>query len=99
MPILRGATRVLDADIAHCSPMVRAVGSPDVYVNGRPWSREGDNNTPHLLPGIPCPSHVADIAIGSLTVRVNGRGAGRIGDTLSNCTAVAEGSTDVFAGG
>lgn len=92
------ATRIGDADIPHCSPMVRALGSHDVNVNGRPWSRQGDVNTPHLLPGDPCPGHAAPIAVGSFTVKVNGRGAGRVGDYIATCTAVAVGSHDVLAG-
>lgn len=92
------ATRLGDPDIPHCSPMVRAMGSFDVFVNGRPWSRQGDVNTPHLLPGDPCPTHSAPIAIGSRMVFVNGRGAGRMGDKIATCTAVAVGSHDVFAG-
>lgn len=79
--------------------MVRAEGSPDVFVNGIPWSRQGDVNTPHLLPGEPCPTHTAPIAVGSSSVFVNGRGAGRVGDAISACTSVAAGSPDVFCGG
>lgn len=90
-------TRVGDADISHCSGMTRAEGSPDVFCNGRPISRQGDNNTGHLLPPSPCASHAAPIAVGSTTVFINGRGCGRVGD--ATCTAVAEGSPDVFAGG
>lgn len=93
------ATRIGDADVPHCSGMVRAVGSPDVYVNGIKWSRQGDVNTPHLLPPAVCPSHAAPIASGSSTVKVNGMGAGRIGDGISGCTSVAAGSPNVFAGG
>jgi uncharacterized Zn-binding protein involved in type VI secretion len=93
------ATRVGDADVAHCSGMTRAAGSPNVFVNGIPWSRQGDNNTGHLLPGAPCPSHSAPIASGSSTVKVNGKGAGRVGDGISGCTSVAAGSPNVFAGG
>ena len=92
------ATRIGDDDVPHCSGMVRAEGSPNVIVNGIPWSRQGDVNTPHLLPGDPCPIHTAPIAFGSPTVIVNGRGAGRIGDAISGCTQVAEGSPNVFAG-
>lgn len=92
-------TRVGDADVAHCSGMTRAEGSPNVNVNGIPLSRQGDNNTGHLLPGAPCPSHAAPITIGSTTVKVNGKGAGRIGDAISGCTSVAAGSPNVFAGG
>ena len=96
----RPATRIGDADVPHCSGMVRAVGSPTVFVNGIPWSRQGDINTPHLIPaGKFCAIHAAPIASGSATVRVNGLGAGRIGDAISGCTAVAAGSPNVFAGG
>ena len=93
------ATRIGDADVAHCSGMTRAAGSPNVFVNGIAWSRQGDNNTGHLLPGSPCPSHAAPIASGSSTVKVNTKGAGRIGDGISCCTSVAAGSSNVFAGG
>lgn len=93
------ATRIGDADVAHCSGMVRAVGSPNVFVNGIAWSRQSDVNTVHLLPGSPCPPHAAPIAAGSSTVKVNGLGAGRVGDAISGCTSVAAGSGNVFAGG
>ena len=95
------ATRIGDADVAHCSGMTRAQGSPDVFVNGIAWSRQGDVNTTHLLPPNipPCPSHAAGIASGSSTVKVNTKGAGRIGDSITGCTSVAAGSSNVFAGG
>jgi len=95
------ATRIGDADVPHCSGMTRAVGSPNVFVNGIAWSRQGDNNTTHLKPPNipPCSSHAAPIASGSSTVFVNGQGAGRIGDGISGCTSVAAGSPNVFAGG
>jgi uncharacterized Zn-binding protein involved in type VI secretion len=92
------ATRIGDADVPHCSGMVRAEGSPNVYVNGIPWSRQGDVNTPHLLTAVVCPTHTAPIAVGSPTVFVNGRGAGRVGDAISGCTSVAAGSPNVFCG-
>lgn len=92
-------TRVGDADITHCSTPFREAHSPDVYVNGIPVSRQSDVNTSHLLPGSPCPSHQAPIAVGSGSVFINGLGCGRIGDAISGCTSVAEGSPDVFAGG
>jgi len=94
------ATRIGDADVTHCSTPARMVGSPDVFVNSIPWSRQGDINTPHLLPCPPgCCVHVAPIATGSSTVFVNGRGSGRIGDGISGCTSVAVGSPNVYAGG
>lgn len=91
-------TRIGDADSAHCSGMVRAVGSGNVFANSIPVSRQGDVNTGHLLPGAPCPGHSAAIAAGSGTVFVNGKGCGRVGDGISGCTAVAAGSGNVFAG-
>ena len=92
------ATRVGDADVAHCSGMVRAVGSGNVFVNGRAWSRQGDVNTVHLKPCPKCCApHSAPISAGSSTVFVNNKAAGRVGDPT--CTSVAEGSPNVFAGG
>ena len=35
-------TRIGDADVAHCSGMVRAEGSSTVFVNGIGVSRQGD---------------------------------------------------------
>ena len=94
-------TRIGDADVTHCSGMTRAQGSSNVFVNGIGVSREGDNNTTHLLPPNiqPCPAHAAGIASGSSTVKVNGKGCGRVGDSISGCTSVAAGSSNVFAGG
>ena len=91
-------TRIGDADVTHCSAMTRAQGSSDVFVNGIGVSRQGDNNTTHLLPGEPCPPHTAAITTGSTTVFVNGKGCGRVGDGITACTSVAAGSDDVFAG-
>ena len=88
----------VDADVTHCSTPMRSALSPNVFVNGTGISRQGDNNTTHLLPGAPCPSHAAPIASGSSTVKVNTKGCGRIGDAISGCTSVATGSNNVFAG-
>ena len=92
-------TRIGDADVTHCSGMTRAAGSSNVFVNGIGISRQGDNNTGHLLPPNvpPCAGHAAPIASGSSTVKVNGKGCGRVGD--ATCTSVAAGSSNVFAGG
>ena len=94
-------TRIGDADVTHCSGMTRAAGSSDVFVNGIGISRQGDNNTGHLLPPNvpPCGSHSAPITTGSTTVFVNGKGCGRVGDGITGCTSVAAGSSNVFAGG
>ena len=92
------ATRIGDADVPHCSGMVRAEGSPNVFVNGIPWSRQTDVNTPHLLAALFCPIHVAPITTGSPTVFVNNLGGGRVGDAITSCTFVAAGSPNVFCG-
>jgi len=96
----RPATRIGDLDIVHdCQVPVRMVGSDNVFVNGIPWSRMGDVNTPHKY-GSKCDNmHSAPIATGSTSVFINGRGAGRVGDAVAGCTMVATGSTNVFAGG
>ena len=93
------ATRIGDADIVHCSTPHRAEGSDDVFVNGIPWSLMSHSNDAHLKPcGDECCIHTAPIARGSYLVFVNGLGAGRITDDVAGCTAVAEGSDDVYAG-
>lgn len=92
-------TRIGDADVTHCSGPARAQGSSTVFCNGIAVSRQGDLNTTHLLPGSPCPSHAAPITTGSGSVFVDGRGCGRVGDSISGCTSVAAGSSNVFAGG
>ena len=92
------ATRIGDADIPHCSGMVRAVGSGNVFVNRIPWSLLTHINTPHLKPcGAICCGHTAPIVKGSTSVFVNNLPAGRVGDPT--CTAVAQGSENVFCGG
>ena len=90
-------TRIGDADVAHCSGMVRAAGSGNVFANGIGISRVGDNNTGHVLPGSPCPGHAVPISSGSSSVFINGISCGRVGDPT--CTAVAAGSSNDFAGG
>jgi len=89
-------TRIGDADVPHCSGMVRAQGSSNVKVNGIGVSRQGDLNTGHLRPGTPCPGHSFPIVKGSSSVFINGRQCGRVGDPT--CTSVAQGSPNVFAG-
>ena len=95
--VCRGAG--VDFDIPHCSGMVRVGASINVLVNGIGVSRQFDFNDPHLFPaGLFCFVHAAPISTGSLKVRVNGRGCGRVGDSVAGCTFVASGSFNVFAG-
>ena len=86
-------TRIGDADVTHCSGMTRAQGSTNVFVNGIGVSRQGDNNTTHLLPHNlpPCPSHAPGIASGSSTGKDNGKGCGRVCKSITGCTTGAAG--------
>ena len=88
----------VDCDVVHCSKPQRDQRSDNVKVNGIGISRQGDDNTPHKLSAPICPDHVAPIKIGSTTVFINTKGCGRIGDAISDCTSVASGSENVFAG-
>jgi len=90
--------RLGDQGVPHCSGFSIATGSSTVFVNSKPAARVGDQSTPHLRPGSPCPTHVAPISSGSSTVFVDGSPLARVGDGLAGCTAVASGSSDVFAG-
>ena len=94
-------TRAGDADVTHCTGMTRLGKSSDVFAENKGVSRQGDNNTSHLLPPDvpPCPGHSAPIATGSTTVFANNKGIGRIGDGITGCTSVSEGASTVFAGG
>ena len=93
-------TRFGYADVTHCTGMTRFDKSSNVFANNIGVSRQGDNNTSHLLPPNvpPCPGHSAPIATGSTTVFVNNKGCGIIGDVITGCTSVAAGSPNVFAG-
>ena len=93
------ATREGDADVTHCTGMVRDEHSENVLINKIGNSRQGDVNTTHLLFSANfCPPHAAPITLGCPTVIVNGRGGGRVGDAITACTQVAEGSPNVFFG-
>lgn len=87
-------------DITHdCETPLRLECSDNVLLHGIGWSRMGDDNTTHIF-GPKCKqSHARPIAVGSRTVLVNGRGAGRITDSVSACTNVDEGFVDILTGG
>ncbi|MDR1978310.1 MAG: PAAR domain-containing protein [Synergistaceae bacterium] len=72
-------------------------GSPNVFVNGIPWHRQGDHWEPHTCPPIP-ETHDSILAFGSPTVFVNGKEGGRIGDPVACGSVVMTGSPDVFIG-
>lgn len=87
-----------DSGVVHCSGYTIAQGSPDVRVNGRPVARDGDSSTPHKKPGgKKCVIHSSKIVAGR-SVRVNGRPIACVGDSLSGCTKIASGSSNVRVG-
>ena len=74
-----------------------------MFINGLPVSCQFDFNTPHLKPnkegGIPpCYTHLMFITFGSSTVKINGRGCGRVTDGVFLCTFVLTGMPNVIVG-
>ena len=78
------------------APRANTQGSADVFVNGVGVHRVGDSWSTHAC-GV-CPPHAGTLQSGSTTVFANGKGVARIGDSVDCGSAVAEGSSDVFAG-
>ena len=89
---------MVDVDVIHCAVPHRLECSSNVFVNTIGISRQGDVNHPHEVPPAPCPLHQKPITTGSTTVFINGKGCGRIGDGITDCTSVASGSVNTFAG-
>jgi uncharacterized Zn-binding protein involved in type VI secretion len=88
-----------DAGAVHCSGYTIATGSPDVFIDGRPVARDGDSSSVHQKPsGKKCVPHVSKIIATSATVFVNNRPIAVVGDRLSECTQIIQGSPSVFIG-
>lgn len=99
---MSGAARLGDICTGHeCFPPRNSIeGSPDVFVNGRPFHRQGDGWAVHCCthPEVPHGCHGSVLALGSSSVYVNGRQAGRIGDPVACGGVIATGSSNVFVG-
>lgn len=95
----RPVTRLGDTCTGHGSwpprPSVEASGN--VFVNGIGAHRKNDGWAVHCNSDPQC--HDSVLAEGSGTVFVNGKALGRIGDPVACGSAVAKGSSNVFAGG
>lgn len=85
-------------DCPHSISGTNSIGSPNVFINGKPAHRQGDigsTNCPH--------GGTFTSVIGSSSVFVNGKPLTRIGDT-TNCNTCGQsgthntGSPNVFAG-
>ncbi|RFA31333.1 PaaR repeat-containing protein [Alkalilimnicola ehrlichii] len=77
-------------------PRKSTSGSGDVTINGKAALRVGDAFEEHACGNS---AHESALAEGSSTVFVNRLPLGRIGDPIACGSAVAQGSTNVFAGG
>ena len=91
--------RLGDRERVHCSVPKRKGHFKTVFANGIPVSGHGHMNTVHLLP-CPCPvcccPHAAPLRATTRSVFCEGIKIGRVGDPT--CTAVAQGSPNVFSG-
>lgn len=96
---MAAAARQGDAGAAHCSSYTIATGSENVFIDGKPVARNGDSSTVHQKPsGNKCVPHVSQIIANNSTVFVNGRPIAVVGDRLSECTQIVQGSETVFIG-
>ena len=71
--------------------------SSNVFVNGIGVVRESDAVQSHTFPG--CSTHAPGLTSFSSTVKINGKGAGRKGDTYECGAKITSGSSDVMFGG
>jgi uncharacterized Zn-binding protein involved in type VI secretion len=77
-------------------------GSPDVFINGRPAVRAGDDTASSctgLALNHPLWPFQVTVAEGSATVFINGKPAGRVGSKLVCGAHIKTGSGNVFIGG
>ncbi len=85
-------------DCPHSRSGTNSIGSPNVFINGKPAHRQGDIGSTNCSHGGTFTS-----VIGSSSVFVNGKPLTRIGDT-TNCNTCGQsgthntGSPNVFAG-
>lgn len=93
------AARLGDMDSGHAcfAPRKNLGGSTNVFVNGKPWHRQGDPWPVHCC-GSPPSCHPSMTSGGSSGVRVNGRPAARVTDQSGCGGVIITGSGNVFAG-
>ena len=78
-------------------PVVMPVGSPSVFINGKPALRKGDGGVTHTKPK--GTTHEVVVSGGSSTVMINGVPAARIGDPCAcGDTLASSGSSNVSIG-
>lgn len=82
----------------HFPPTPAIAASPDVYVESIPVVRQGDAYAPHACPTCPAPPHPRSLSVGSGSVYINGKPAGRVGDAISCGGDAAAGAATVSFG-
>ena len=87
---------------SHGTPLGPGPGSPTVYIGGSPaWCAEVDTHACPLVNGVQ--PHVGGVVtMGSLTVKIEGFPAARMGDTIMEAggpNAIAQGCLTVMIGG
>ena len=74
-------------------------GQGTCFANSILIARQSDPTVPHINPPFPvCPTHVANVNVGSPNVFVEGKAIARIGDS-TDAGALTTGSGNVFANG
>jgi len=98
MIMAEGAARLGDFDSGHgpWPPRNNLQGSPDVFINGKPAHRQGDQWAIHCAPKLGC--HPSTLAMGSPSVFTNGKGQGRRNDLVACGSRIMTSSSDVFVG-
>lgn len=89
--------RLGDKDTGHngYSPRPGDESSSNVFINGIPAHRLNDHWITHTNG---THSHDGRVSTSSSSVIINGRGAARVGDSISCGGTIAEGSPDVLVG-
>ena len=88
-----------DGSICDAAPQIVATDacSGDVFINGTGAVRENDAVQAHTIPPA-CATHAPGLSSYSGTVRINGKWAGRKGDTYGCGALIISGSGDVNIG-
>ena len=81
---------------ASATTQATAACSGDVFVDGIGVVREGDPMKEH--PDVGCGNHAPGLVSFSATVKVNGKGLGRSGDSYGDGSVITAGSGTVNAG-
>lgn len=76
---------------------INDAASDNVFVNNKAIHRQDDHWIEHCDPHPIC--HDSKLSSGSSTVFVNDKQCGRVGDPIGCGSKVAQGSSNVFAGG